>query len=94
LRKGDKAVYLILVYDIGEKRVGKVCKFMKRYLARVQYSVFEGELPESRVAAMKAGLEQIIDVAEDSVLIYVMRDDYRVDRQRMGTDKLPISQFF
>ncbi len=87
-------MYIILVYDIGEKRVGKVCKFMKRYLARVQNSVFEGELPESRVAAMKAGLELIIEPMEDSVLLYVMRDDYRVDRQRMGTEKLPISQFF
>ena len=51
-------MYLIVVYDVGEERVGKVCKFMRRYLPRVQNSVFEGELPESKLEAMKAGPEQ------------------------------------
>ena len=87
-------MYLILVYDIAEKRVGKICKFMKRYLPRVQNSVFEGDLPESKLAAMKAGLANIIEPAEDSILIWVMRDSHWVDRQRMGTEKLPVSQFF
>lgn len=87
-------MYLILVYDVNEKRVGKICKFMKAYLPRVQNSVFEGDLPESKFAKMKAGLEARMDLNVDSVLIWVMRDSNWVDRQRIGNEKLPVSQFF
>jgi CRISPR-associated protein Cas2 len=37
-------MHIILVYDVGEERVGKVCNYLKRYLPRVQNSVFEGDL--------------------------------------------------
>ena len=87
-------MYVIVVYDIGEKRVGKIYKFMKAYLPRVQNSVFEGELPASKLAAMKAGLEARMELDEDSVLIWVMQDSRGVDRQKVGREKLPISQFF
>ncbi len=86
-------MYIILVYDVGEERVGKVCKFLKRYLPRVQNSVFEGELPESKLTAMKIGLAKILDISLDSVLIWVLRDSHWVDRQIMGNEKLPVSQF-
>ena len=78
---------------MGEKRVGKVCKFLKRYLPRVQNSVFEGELPVSKLELMKSGLKKIILLEEDSVLLWVMRDDHFLDRQIMGTEKLPVSNF-
>ena len=87
-------MYIILVYDVNEKRVGKICKFMKAYLPRVQNSVFEGELPVSKFARMKAGLEARMDLNVDSVLIWVMQSSNNVDRQRIGTEKLPVSQFF
>jgi CRISPR-associated protein Cas2 len=87
-------MYLIVVYDVGEKRVGKVCKFLKTYLPRVQNSVFEGDLPESKLAAMKAGLKARMDLDADSVLIWVMRDSHFVDRQKIGSEKLPVDQFF
>ncbi len=86
-------MYLILVYDVGEDRVGKVCKYLKRYLPRVQNSVFEGELPESKLAAMKAGLFKLLDPRVDSVLLWVWRDARWVDRQIMGNEKLPVSNF-
>ncbi len=87
-------MYLIVVYDIGEKRVGKICKWMKRYLPRVQNSVFEGDLPESKFAAMKLGLVERMDISVDSVLIWVLRDEKWADRQIIGSEKLPVSQFF
>jgi CRISPR-associated protein Cas2 len=86
-------MYVIVVYDIGEERVGKVCKFMRRYLPRVQNSVFEGDLPESKLAAMKAGLIKILVEDRDSVLLWVLRDAKWVDRQTLGTEKLPVSNF-
>ena len=91
--EGRVDLYLIVVYDVGEKRVGKVCKFLKRYLPRVQNSVFEGELPVSKLELMKSGLKKIILLEEDSVLLWVMRDDHFLDRQIMGTEKLPVSNF-
>ncbi len=86
-------MYLIVVYDVGEERVGKVCRYLKRYLPRVQNSVFEGELSEAKLAAMKAGLYKCLDPREDSVLLWVMRDARWVDRQIMGNEKLPVSNF-
>lgn len=39
-------MYLIMVYDIGEKRVQKVLKLSRKYLYWVQNSVVEGELSD------------------------------------------------
>ena len=86
-------MYIIVVYDVGEERVGKVCKFMRRYLPRVQNSVFEGDLPESKLAAMKAGLGKLLVAERDSVLLWVLRDAKWVDRQVLGREKLPVSNF-
>jgi len=86
-------MYIILVYDIGEERVGKVCKYLRRYLPRVQNSVFEGDLPESKLAVMKSGLSKIIVEGRDSVLLWVLRDSHFVDRQVLGAEKLPVSNF-
>ncbi len=87
-------MYLIVVYDIGEDRVGSVHQWMKRYLPRVQNSVFEGELSESKFAAMKTGLKERMDLGVDSVLIWVLRDAKWADRQTLGNEKLPVSRFF
>jgi len=86
-------MYVIVVYDVGEKRVGKVCKFMRRYLPRVQNSVFEGDLPESKLEAMKVGLGKLLTESGDSVLLWVLRDSKWVDRQVLGSEKLPVSNF-
>ena len=39
-------MYIILVYDIGEKRVAKMLKLCRRYLNWIQNSVFEGEITD------------------------------------------------
>lgn len=86
-------MYVIVVYDVGVERVGKVCRYMKRFLPRVQNSVFEGDLPESRVEVMKAGLRKLMEAETDSVLLWVWRDAKWVDRQVIGLEKLPVSNF-
>jgi CRISPR-associated protein Cas2 len=86
-------VYVILVYDVGEKRVGKVCKFLRRYLPHVQNSVFEGDITEAKLEALKAGLHRIMDEAEDAVLIWKLREARWADREIMGCEKRPVSQF-
>ena len=86
-------MYIILVYDVGEERVGKVCKYMRRYLPRVQNSVFEGELSAAKLEVMKAGLRDILVTEKDAVMLWVLRDSRFVDRQIIGSEKLPVSQF-
>ena len=33
---GEGAMYVIIVYDVEQKRVQKVCNFLRRYLCWVQ----------------------------------------------------------
>ena len=86
-------MYVILAYDIGEDRVMKVCKCCRRFLPRVQNSVFEGEITESKLEKLKSALEKIIVPVEDSVLFWISRDDHWVKRETLGREKLPISNF-
>ena len=86
-------MHVILVYDVGEERVGKVCKYLRRYLPRIQNSVFEGELTEAKLATMKAGLSKIIVAERDSVLLWVLREARWAERQVLGTEKLPVTNF-
>jgi CRISPR-associated protein Cas2 len=87
-------MYVILVYDVGEKRVAKVCKFCRQYLNWVQNSSFEGELSEARFARLKSGLRAIIEPDEDSVLIYTARDERLLSRSVMGVEKAPTDNIF
>ena len=54
-------MYVILVYDIGEKRVVKMLKLCRRYLNWIQNSVFEGSLTEVMLQQLKAEAKEIID---------------------------------
>jgi CRISPR-associated protein Cas2 len=87
-------MYVIVVYDVNVKRVGKVCKFIRRYLPHIQNSVFEGDLPVSKLEALKVGLRKILVEEEDSALMWVFRDSHYADRQVIGSEKKPITTFF
>ena len=84
-------MHVIIVYDVGVDRVGKVCNYLRTYLTRIQNSVFEGDITEARFARLKAGLEKIIESDHDSVLMWVLRDARFADRQIMGVERFPIS---
>lgn len=63
----------IVVYDIANpKRLQAVAKTCEKYLARVQKSVFEGEIGKAELHALQGDLDDIIDPAEDSVFIYTV----------------------
>lgn len=86
-------MHVILAYDVEVERVGKVCKYVRRFLPRVQNSVFEGEISEAKLETMKSGLRRQLNLDKDSVLLWVLRDEKWVDRQILGREKLPISNF-
>ncbi|MEW6131059.1 MAG: CRISPR-associated endonuclease Cas2 [Acidobacteriota bacterium] len=79
-------MYLLIVYDIEVKRVNRVHKFLKRYLHWVQNSVFEGELTDSQIEAVKLGLQRIIDDG-DSVLIYTAREQRWLNKEVLGSER-------
>ena len=54
-------MYVIVVYDVGEKRVGKMLKLCRQYLCWVQNSVFEGELSEVKLKELKLKMEGLIE---------------------------------
>ena len=80
-------MFVIVVYDVGEKRVNKVLKRCRKYLNWVQNSVLEGDISESNLKKLKMELEQIIDSEIDSVIIYKSRTTKYSEREIMGLRK-------
>lgn len=80
-------MFVIMAYDINVERVTKVLHVGRRYLNWVQNSLFEGELTKAQFARLKADLCKIIDVEQDSVVFYVLRQEQYLERQILGLDK-------
>ena len=80
-------IFVILVYDIGEKRVGKILKATRKYLHWVQNSVFEGEISDANFKKLKHELSVKMDKDEDSVIIYTFRTTKYTKREEMGIKK-------
>jgi CRISPR-associated protein Cas2 len=80
-------MYVIVVYDIEEKRVVKVLKYLRGYLNWVQNSVFEGGLTEGKYKEMEIGLKKKINLEKDSVIIYQFEDESRMEKKIIGTEK-------
>jgi CRISPR-associated protein Cas2 len=66
-------MFVILTYDVGEKRVGKVLKICRKYLLHVQKSVFEGKTTEAKLLRLKEELEKVMNSDEDTLKIYKFR---------------------
>jgi CRISPR-associated protein Cas2 len=81
-------MYVIVVYDVSVSRVNKVCQFLRRYLNWVQNSVFEGELTESELKKVEIGIKEIIDVNEDSVIIYQFQTEKVLQKEHIGVKKV------
>lgn len=68
-------MFVILSYDINEKRVNKISKTVRKYLWRVHRSVYNGHITERKLEAMKSELNRLIDPSEDSVFIYITQNE-------------------
>lgn len=80
-------MYIIVVYDIEEKRVAKICKFLRQYLHWVQNSVFEGELTDGKFKEVQIELKKRIKPDKDSILFYKLRASYDIEKEVMGLEK-------
>jgi CRISPR-associated protein Cas2 len=80
-------VYVIMVYDIGVERVGKVLNLSRRYLTWVQNSAFEGDLSEASFIRLKHLLLKVIDKNKDSVTFYILRTTAYMRKETLGITK-------
>lgn len=84
--------FLIAVYDVNQKRGGKMLKLFRRYLTWVQNSVFEGDLTVAQFRQLQHEAEAIME-DEDGVVFYQLRDERYSERIALGTDKAERSRF-
>lgn len=78
--------YFIAVYDVNQKRGGKMLKLFRRYLRWVQNSVFEGELTRSQYERLRQEAEFLREEG-DCVIFYQLRDEQYVDRTVLGEEQ-------
>lgn len=86
-------MYVILVYDIGEKRVGKMLKLCRRYLNGIQNSVFEGEKSEVKLKEFEIKAKEIIKKEEDSIIIFKSRQEKWLEKEVIGKEKNELDTF-
>lgn len=86
-------MYVILVYDFGEKRVSKMLRLCRKYLNWIQNSVFEGDITESRLRELKCFAADFMDPETDSIIIFTSRNEKWLDKEVIGHERQEIGQF-
>jgi len=86
-------MYVLLVYDIEEKRVTKALKTCRAYLHWVQNSVFEGEITEGKLKELLGKLKKIMKKDKDSIMIYKFSSEKAFDKEILGQEKAPTDTF-
>jgi CRISPR-associated protein Cas2 len=86
-------MYVILVYDMGEKRVAKMLKLCRRYLNWIQNSVFEGEITEVKLQELLLEAKDFVVPTEDSIIIFRSRDSRWLSKEIVGHERMPTDNF-
>ena len=86
-------MYVILVYDIEEKRVGKMLKLCRRYLNWIQNSVFEGEITEVKLKELVINAKAIMDLDYDSVIMFKSQNEKWLEKEIVGHEKSGLERF-
>jgi CRISPR-associated protein Cas2 len=86
-------MYVILVYDCGEKRVAKMLRLCRKYLNWIQNSVFEGEISEVKLKELVINAEKFMEKDEDSLIIFSGRTEKWLDKQIVGKERSSIDNF-
>lgn len=86
-------MYVILVYDVKQQRVGKMLKLCRRYLHWVQNSVLEGEISEVKLQELLAKAAAFLNEEEDSILLFKSRTEQWLEKQVWGHERSPLGSF-
>lgn len=85
-------MYVILVYDIGERRVVKMLKLCRRYLNWIQNSVFEGDISEVKLKELIMKAKSIMELDADSLIIFSSRQEKWLEKQIVGVERSGLDQ--
>lgn len=77
-------IFVVVVYDVGQKRNSKVLKICRKFLLHSQKSVFEGYLDETEISKLKKQLECVIDTKDDQVAIYKLKNTNKIEKETIG----------
>lgn len=80
-------MFVILVYDVTDRKVAKALKVCRKYLTWIQNSVFEEDIGEANLKKLKVELKQVIDKKTDSVIIYRFNSMNYSKREVIGIEK-------
>jgi len=86
-------MYVILVYDVKQQRVGKLLKLCRRYLHWIQNSVFEGEISEVKLQELLLKADSFLNKEEDSILLFKSRTEQWLEKQVWGHERSPLGSF-
>lgn len=80
-------MYVILVYDIDQKRVAKMLKLCRQYLNWIQNSVFEGEITEAKLNELLLRAKDLMNEEYDSIILFKSRNERWLEKQIVGVEK-------
>jgi CRISPR-associated protein Cas2 len=80
-------MFVILTYDIEEKRINRVRKLLKKYLTWTQNSVFEGEITDGKLHKCLSEVNKVIDKKTDSIYIYRVKMSKNITKDVVGIEK-------
>lgn len=80
-------MYVILVYDFKEKRVGKMLKLCRKYLHWIQNSVFEGEISEVKLKELVNAASSFMDKTEDSIILFKHSSQIMMEKEIIGEER-------
>lgn len=86
-------MYVILVYDIGERRVTKMLKLCRQYLNWIQNSVFEGEITEVKLKELLHRARLIMDLEHDSIILFKSRNEKWLEKEILGQERNELDTF-
>ena len=80
-------MFVILTYDVGEKRVNRIRKTLKKYLTWTQNSVFEGQITEAKLHKCLAEVNKSLDKNDDSLYVYMVGNIHNINKRVVGKEK-------
>lgn len=86
-------MYVILVYDFGEKRVEKMLKLCRKYLHWIQNSVFEGEISEVKLKELLQKANGFMDKTEDSIIMFKHSSQIMMEKEIIGKELNTLDTF-
>ena len=81
------------MYDVNEKRTGKMLKLCRKYLNWIQNSVFEGEISEVKLKELKNSASLIMDNDTDSLIIFKTRNEKWLEKEIVGNERAETDNF-